>query len=74
MTITKRRGERGVPLAKAPSTYEEAMQPTVDQDKKMGHGNISRNPLPPFSTKPTTHQWIREKILVDMAPDLIPLS
>jgi hypothetical protein len=62
----KEKGRERVPLAKALSTFEEAMQATVDQDRKAGRGNTSKNPLPPFRTKPTTPQYIREDILVDM--------
>jgi hypothetical protein len=41
-------------------TIEETVWTTINQDREASHGDTSKYPLPPFSTKPKTPQEIGE--------------
>lgn len=50
------------------------MWATVDQDGKVGCGNTSKYPIPPFSTIPTALREVGEELPIDMVMSLFQVQ
>jgi hypothetical protein len=60
-------------LTKASRTPKKTVQATINQDGKESHGNASRNPLSPFSTKTISPQNIIEEVPIDVIISLFQI-